>query len=329
METWQRVNLFLNGEDFLYWKKIIVNPYHDKYDLTIAIDKLLKNKRPYDAIDCIYKNVYDKKPLDVKRIVKALKLALKSNETLQTIKTYQIAKIIEAMQEDSSVSSDDLFSIEWAYLPLLDGSHGVTPKYLEKKLAMDSDFFCEIIQIAYRSKKEPIEDLEKSKQKKSIALNAWRLLHEWHIPPGVEVGGSFDEKHFNKWLQNVIEKCKKSGYLKIALSLIGQILFYSPADSTGLWINKAVAEALNRKDAEEIRNGFFSEAFNFRGVYWVDPSGKPERDLAKKYKAQANDVENSGYFRFANCIRKIADSFEKEADMVVEEHKMENDKHDV
>jgi hypothetical protein len=69
-----------------------------------------------------------------------------------------------------------------------------------------------------------------------------------------------------------------------------------------------------------MRSGFRTEVFNSRGVHWVDPTGKPERDLAAQWREKADAVENSGFARFAATLRELADSYDREADRIIKEH---------
>lgn len=218
-----------------------------------------------------------------------------------------------------------MFRIEWAYLSLLDGYHGATPKYLEKRLAIDSKFFCKVIGLVYRSKNIPETKQEPTEQENAIATNAFRLLHEWHMAPGIRTDGSFDGVHFNKWLNETLNTCSKTGYLEIAQTHIGKVLFYCPTDPCGLWINKTAAEALNRNDAEKMRNGFCTAILNSRGLHSVDPTGKPEKELAEKYRQQANDAENAGFQRLATSMRGLAKSYNREANRIIDEHKSEDE----
>ena len=63
---------------------------------------------------------------------------------------------------------------------------------------------------------------------------------------------------------------------------------------------------------------------NSRGAHWIDPTAKPEKELAAKYRQQASDVENHGYQRLAATLRGVADSYNREAERIVEEHKHED-----
>ena len=324
-ETWRRSNTLLGDSEAEYWSRTHVNPYQTDSELGIAIDKLIEHGRPHAAIDCLNGMLHNKQPLDKPRSVKALLSAVSSPELSYLMDAYDIVEVIKALQDDPDTDPDDLFRVEWAYLPLLDHHNGASTKLLGNRLATDSDFFCKVIRLIYRSKKEDKSEKEPSEQEQAIATNAWRLLHEWRTPPGMQSDGSFSGDHFKKWLELTKVACTESGHLEVALQHVGSVLFYCPPEPDGLWINRVAVEALNGKDAEEMRHGFSMEVFNSRGAYWVDPTGKPERELAAKYRQQAEDVENAGYQRFAVTLRGLSKSYDREAEQIVDEHKMEGE----
>jgi hypothetical protein len=107
--------------------------------------------------------------------------------------------------------------------------------------------------------------------------------------------------------------------LEVALITIGGFLIHSPADPNGLWMQQAVAEALNTRDSEEMRRGYSTGVFNSRGVRTVDPTGKPERKLADQYRKKAEDIENAGFHRLAGTLRGLADGYEREAERIIED----------
>lgn len=323
-ETWDLVNKWLRDSQNEYWLKTNANPYQAGGDLSIAIGKLIEHGRPNAAIKCLDRMRTAKLPIDVAQCVSALLAALSSSEPSYSMDAYHVVEIIKALQKNPQVAPDDLFRVEWAYLPLLNHYHGAAPKLLESRLASDPEFFCEVIRTIYRSKKSDDATNEPSEEKKSIASNAWRLLDEWRTPPGMQEDGSFNSTHFSNWLQRVKVICTESGHLEVALIKIGRVLIHCPSDKSKLWINHTVADALNAKDAEAMRSGFNIGIFNSRGVHWVDPSGKPERELANQYRQKAKDVENAGYQRLAVTLRELADSYDREAERVIAEHKKDN-----
>jgi hypothetical protein len=324
-ETWSRATIWLGNLEREYWKNVNVNPYEGDINLEVAIDNLIKHGRPNAAMDCLSKMLYEKKPLNKDLSARALLAAVNTEESSHAMDVHNITELIKVLQNDPDTNPDELFKIEWAYLPLLDHYGGSSPKLLESRLTSDPSFFCEVIRFIYRSKREGKPKSETSESDKAIAANAWRLLHEWKTPPGTLPDGSFSEEEFTKWFENVKKICNASGHLEVALTHIGHVLFYSPPDPQGLWINQSVANALNAKDAEDMRSGFNSEAFNSRGVHWIDPTGKPEKELAKQYRNKAESVENAGYQRFSSILRKLADEYERDAERIIAEHKDENE----
>jgi hypothetical protein len=62
-----------------------------------------------------------------------------------------------------------------------------------------------------------------------------------------------------------------------------------------------------------MRNGFTAELFNIRGVHWWT-AGKEEREIAEKYRKQAEEVESAGYYRLASSVRELAASYERDAE---------------
>ena len=105
---------------------------------------------------------------------------------------------------------------------------------------------------------------------------------------------------------------------------IGGALSYVKFDDVGL-IDSTIMEELNKVQYDELRRGYELGTFNQRGVHWVDPEGKPEKELARKYQQRADAVEELGYSRFAASLRSIADSFLAEAEANIREFSAEED----
>jgi hypothetical protein len=100
------------------------------------------------------------------------------------------------------------------------------------------------------------------------------------------------------------------------MTMVGHVLIYVPADPDGLWIHHSAAAVLNEENAQDMRTGFYTELYNSRGVHWVDPTGRSERELAAKYRKQAEAVENAGYYRLASILRELAYEYEREAQRI-------------
>jgi hypothetical protein len=319
-DTWSRVAVWLEANEGLYWSTVWANPYQSENDISFAVTKLIEFKRPHPAIDCLCKMLHDKQVVNTEQIVQALLLAVSCPDTTNSMDTYHIVELIQFLQSEASVSEDDLFKVEWAYLPLLDSLGQGRPKLLERKMATEPEFFCEVIRLVYRAKKESAPSIERSEREQAIATNAWRLLHDWSIPPGTQSDGSFSGQHFSRWLDSTKAICAESGHLEVALIHVGEVLIHAPSDTNGLWMDSIVASALNDRNSEHLRRGFSTAIYNSRGAHWVDPTGQPERELAKEYRRKAEDIENAGFQRFAATLREVATGYDREADKIIADH---------
>ncbi len=315
-ETWERSARLLEKDESPYWAIANVNPYEANTGLELAVDQLIGYGRPHAAIRCLHRMLGDKQPLDNARTVRALLAALDSPEPSHAMNAYETVEIIKTIQDAPGTSPDDLFRVEWAYLPLLDRQQDASPRFLEQRLASEPGFFCEVLRLVFRSKKEDRATEESSAQAKNIATNAYRLLSEWRNPPGFRADGTYDGDALPVWMDAVKKECSDTGHLEIAMTMVGHALIHVPPDADGLWIHRSAAAALNARDAGDMRTGFGTELFNSRGVHFVDPTGKPERELAIKYRAQAEAVEGAGYHRLATTLRELATSYEREAERV-------------
>jgi hypothetical protein len=322
-EAWVRASTWLRKNEDAYWHITPANPYGTDGDLGLAIEKLLEYDRPNAAINCLYKMLHSKQPIDVGQCVCALLAAIKSDEPLNTMKSNNVVELIKYLQSETSIDQDDLFKIEWGYLSLFDHYRGASPKLLEHKLSSDPEFFCKAIRLVYRSKNTTQSKEHISEKTQTIASNALRLLRNWKTPPGLEDPESFSAEKFYEWLTCVKTICAETGHLEVALIHIGEILIYVPADPDGLWIHRSVAAALNDIDAEDMRVGFSTGTYNSRGVHYVDPTGKPELELSENYSKKAEELLNAGFFRFALTLQSLAENYETEAKEIMIENKKE------
>lgn len=324
-DAWDRAQSWLDGNEKEYWVRTSANGYQTGEGLEYAIDKLIKHDRANDAIDCLGAMFYQKKPIDSNQCIRALLSGLKSKGNNHSLHQHHIIDLIKHLQADESIDESGLFKVEWSYLPLLDGHHGATPTLLGKKLANESRFFCDLIQRIYRSRKEDKKQEERSEEEQAIAGNAWKLLHNWSIPPGTMSDGRFNSEVFEGWLEEVKTICGESGHIEVAMINVGQVLIHTPSDTDGFWVHRTVASALNNKDSKDMRSGYSTAIFNSRGVHLVDPTGRPEKELADHFREKADNVENEGFHRFAVTLKEIANHYDCHAARVISENSSDED----
>lgn len=311
-KTFDLIGQVLNKNESDYWKKIDIRFVKETSELNYAIKKLLAVKRPDRALWIISSKLYEDKNCDYDRetTIKCLKEMIHHQENLNNLDAYYITKIISDLQQ-SDVPKDELFSIEWIYLPLLNGEE-YRPKVIEETLANDPNVYNDILCLAYKP-----HSLKNNPQKvdEKVATNAYRLLNQWELVPGLE-NGTINKEKLNLWYNKMIKICTKSDRLEVALSNFGKVLFHSPKDKSGFWIDKNVAEILNQENADIIRKGFYTEASNSLGVINYDPEGSVFENKSIEYNEKANLADKEGFYRLAKEMRKLADTYKYEAENI-------------
>lgn len=200
--------------------------------------------------------------------------------------------------------------IEWSYLPILSDYDNYRPITIERKLSQEPKISNDILCFAYKSHKA-----EKNNQNSNekLAINAYRLLNIWKLVPGYDEKGNMDKNKLNEWFDKSVEIAKENDRLEVALMSIGHVFFYAKEDQDGFWIDRNIAEILNRDKNEEVRRGYSTQAFNSLGVVNVDKEGKVCLKEEEKWRKRA-DLCQTKYFRFANTLRELADTFHEQAE---------------
>ncbi len=313
-EIWLRVSRCLMGtHEALYWKNVKVNPYGPDRELTVAIEKLLEHGRGGAAVMCVVRTADSKSRFNESLATQALLSVLDNEDGMKELNKDDTVELITRLQKSETTNKDDLFRIEWNFLHWLDRFSTGSPVTLEKELASDPAFFAEVIRLVYRSKKDIKDDcVEPDKNKKNLAQNAYKLLTEWTRCPGKQDDGSFSAEAFKEWLMEARKLTEESGHAEVAQIQIGHVLTYIPPDPGGLWIHKAVAEALNFRETSEMRSGYTIQLFNNRGIFSFT-HGQTERKIASEYREKADALDLEGYTRFASAMRELAEQYEHQA----------------
>ena len=314
--TWKRSTCLLGPNESPYWTKVNANPYEADEDLEHAVDALIKYEKPGSALRCLHKMLTVNQRFDAEQAIRALLAALQSSEGAHSIDSHETTEIIQAIQNDPETNEDELFRVEWAYLPLLGRHDRGSPRLLERSLATDPSFFCDVLRLVFRFKTDENPADEPTDEETAIVTNAYSLLSDWRFPPGCQADGNYDGDHLDYWLDAVKKKSTETGHLEIAMTMVGHSLIHAPSDPNGLWIHRSVATVLNATDAKDMRDGFRTELFNSRGAHWVDRTGNQETELARSYREKADSVEDAGYHRLAGTLRQLADTYVHEAERI-------------
>jgi len=306
-ETWTRVAVAMEGDEKEYWQNTSANPYESSSGIESALDKLITVDRPDAAIHCMQSLLHQGIALPWDKAVKALDVLRDGHR----IDSYAIGEVLTSLQYDQSANEADVRRIEWKFLRILGEFHNGQPVFLARWMSEDPEFFCDVIQTVFRSRKESPK-VEPSDEDKDRATNAYHLLREWRLPPGTQRDGSFDSAAFASWLAAVKEKCIESGHWEVAAGQIGEVLFYAPRDEDDLWI-EPVCAVLDGDDHLNLRRGLTMEVFNTRGVFTPD-GGRSEKALSDEWNRKASLAERKGFSFLGQDLRRLADSYQKDAE---------------
>lgn len=304
IQTFKRVEELLKNKYKNYWKFVDIRTITDNDTLEYIIKKLMEVER-YTRVLWIYRLSLNNK---VKKIDNNIILTC-LEKIKDNFNQYDICEIIVDLQKNGA-DKNRLFCIEWKYLPLLnDGDY--RPITMESELASNVKKYVEILELAY---KEHSKEKDDRNIDSNISINAYRLLHQWKVVPGTEKNEFINKNKLNSWYEEMIELCKKKDRLEVGLLCFGNVLFYSPKDKKGFWIDKSVANILNGNDI--IRNGFRNKAVNSVGVVYCDENGTEYLKKRDEYYQKAEQTELEGYHKFATALREIAQDFEFHANHI-------------
>lgn len=277
-----------------------------------AVERLNASRRTDKSIFILYNCLKEKREIKLSVVVETLNLnaEVASTQSNNTLDEYYIQHLIKWLQEQD-VDKDTMVLIEWKYLVFLEEREGYPPKFLWDEMSSNPEYYMGIIKLICGKE----DDFSESKEERTrIVSQCYKLLYVWKRVPGLCMDGTLDATVLDNWISFVTSESKKHDVESMALNYFGRAAFYAPADEDGFFIEKHVANVLQEDKEGLALSGYFTEAFNSRGVYNVDITGQAEFELEKSYQEKANAADEVGMFRLAETLRKIARVYHEEGE---------------
>jgi hypothetical protein len=284
-----------------------------------VVERLLEAKRAWPTVSFAGQYAADfPSNLLVRVLTEALanqpKKATDGNEG--TMFQHYVTQIFDKLDEDSTVAQGQIAGLEWSCMRVLEYSNR-TPKALPKFLATSPEFFLQVLSAAYRGEDE--KGLDESDEdyeiQKSMAGQAWGLLHSWAHVPGLSGDGkAVDGAELEAWVREARILSAKAGRAAVGDQIIGQMLAHAPADADGTWPCRPVREVIEIFRSADIETGIHTGVINKRGVTTRLPTdgGAQERDLAAQYEAWSEKTRLESP-RTSALLAKIAKGYEWDA----------------
>ncbi len=114
------------------------------------------------------------------------------------IESYDITQILKYLAESNDVNKDEVWGLEVAYFPVMNVHGHLHTTIFEKKLAESPEFFCDMLQLIYKSKNAQVTDM-KSDVSIDVRKNIYSMFHHWRVIPGTNNDATFDESAFLNW----------------------------------------------------------------------------------------------------------------------------------
>jgi hypothetical protein len=316
--TWDRIAAASPDLDRGYWRRLPNFFIPPEADFHIVVDKYLGVGRGRAALELIggrpNVNVVSADILRLLRDPLTIKVDGPIDPNDGAMVPYYIGCAFKRLDEDASVSEDELVSLEWAYFNVLQHSDR-PPRTLNKALSTNPRFFVVLLSAVFSSKDDvPPDDPAVLKQAGAIASQAFRVLEEWERVPGSDDNGAIDGVALEAWVKEARRLCAEAGRAEVGDSRIGRILSAVPRKAGESWPPEPVRDVIEVCRSRDLERGFQIGLHNRRGVTVRLPTdgGEQERELAAQYRADALACAFV-WQRTQAMLERIAESYEHDA----------------
>lgn len=301
--TWDLAREIL-GEDYgLYWENVNQNVLACESDLTIAIKEFNKVHRFDEATECIHSSIFNKHYIEPELIIETLSNVLRNSPSEKT-ETYKLIEIIKYL-ETSTTDKESLWKIEWGFYGLFIFDNKNVPNTLYKKLATAPELYVTFLKLGFKEDNDKRKK-ELSEKEQALAQCSWNLLNNFHLLPGLDKNGLLDSSVLIDWINEVLKLAQEVNRITSAKLFIGHLLYHSPADKDGFWIDRSVANILNDFKNGDMLRGYKNENINSRGAHVVDTTGAQENAIGDLWRKRAEELRNENYPFFASEADSIA-----------------------
>ncbi len=186
------------------------------------------------------------------------------------------------------------------------------PKTLVAAVLESPSLYLELIQSAYRGKKDPTHAPEDTETHRFRSRRAGEFLDHLDVLPGMNDVGNIQTATLDTWVQSVLELSEESGHSEIAAHKIGEFIgraVYPHLDHSEIWSQLGPVVEAHAND--DLTDGIVNGILNSRGVTSRDPfeGGQIERELAAKFGERS---KTAGRFstKLTKCFTAIQTHYE-------------------
>ena len=310
--TWEAIERERPALSLRYWQQVVLQPWHlESSDLSFMIDRALGAGRPLATFEAVGSIAKKADIADLVRVLRGIPAAQPDEAKVIRIDPWRIGEALAAVAIDDAMPLAERAQLEFLFLDgLRHDKHGIPA--LEAMIANDPSEFVHLVTLLFKrddGSPEPVDRDVSEEQRRALLTKVWNLLDRLARIPGTREDGSLDATALLAWIVAARAGCAAAGRQGSGDRRIGTLLAKSPRGKDGYWPHPAVRDALDAIGTEEVNSGFHIGKFNSRGVVWRAPGGGQERDLAKKFRGDAEAIRLDHPFT-ARCLLELAADYD-------------------
>ena len=244
-----------------------------------------------------------------------IKVGSFQNGNTDTLSGWYIEQLLNLLHEHFINDQEKAYQIaktEWFFGNIINWEQ---MKCMQQYIKTDPHIYAYMINVLYRKDHEGKDNIHNNKYSSSM----YGRFYNIHFCPA-EKNGIVLYDELKKWVNDYIEILKAQDQYSLWDTTIGDLLPYSPIDEDGYMPCKAVRQLIEEYHTKKMHTAYYITELNKRGVYTAS-GGKAEKQLAQKYKDNANMIRTS-YPWTAQIYDDLSENYE---DMSIQERKNAED----
>lgn len=329
--TWNLLNSLSDKASERYWKNVSSFTLPDSPDEALeSIDNLLIAKRPRAAflsVQCQLDRIDPKVLLKIMRAILEERIEASNNSPLDQ---YDVVEAITLISSDSTIPLEERAALEFQYIEALTQlprwqSEPQIPS-LDQYVWARPEVFVEAVVGVFRRKdrKEDPPEIMQRRKRPYLEKQYFLLLEHLHgVPEKINAPSNDQSQYLMQWISTIREQSRMLDRIEVTDEILGELfasaLLYQTSDTKTMLL-----DIMEKLRSEDISAGVRRGLFNSRGVYWRQPGGIQERELAEMYKSQEELIKESHPFVADSVYMTLSREYQKDAVWEAERDKIED-----
>ena len=271
-----------------------------KTDFSKVIKLLLINKNYILTIRLLESRIH-RAEVDNDLVIKVLdECVIPENEHSSTYEEmkYPIYSIVDCLQKKEDIPYETMVRIEAKYIDFLCIGDEINAPNVFCRMANDPKYVENILLERRQQIKHGIYD---------SSVNT--LFRYFRLTPGTQKDSSFDYASYCNWYDYAVKEAD-SDVRSDMIELFGRASAHVGKDEDGFFINRKVAEFLERSEGYGLITMFEIELFDSIGPITISDDLSEPRRIIKAINEKAEMCEAEGYLKVADSFRSVSFSLE-------------------